>query len=563
MIASLFAQVDPSMLRGGDVAAETLDSGIVQVAGPSIDWLALLPLIILLVGGLLTLTFSSFLKKREPKGLFTMTTVAIAVAAAISSLPMWARVQGWDSLLWWNIDQSQTGPFSTAGGAVGIDGFSLFITIVLCLGVVLAALLADSFLRRESMTGPEFYVLLLLSAVGGVIMAMSNDLIVLFIGLETLSIAVYVLAGMNLRRVQSQESGLKYFILGAFSSAFLLYGIAMLYGATGSTNFADIRDFMSAVVPIHNGLLLVGLMLVLVGLAFKISAVPFHAWSPDVYDGAPTPATAWMASGVKAAAVAGLVRVFMLTFPNYASTWKPIVYVLAVLSMVVGAALAIVQSNVKRMLAYSSISHAGFILMAIQANSANGITAAAFYVAVYTFMVAGSFGVVAIVGRKGDGSHQLSDYNGLARSNPLLAGSFIVMLLAQAGVPFTAGFFAKFLSITAAADAHAVPLAIIAMVSAVISAFLYLRIIVAMFMSGGDDGTEAVIDRSKRLHVPFAAGLAIAICVVVTIGYGLFPDLLLDPARDATPAAVHAAPPTDSLNLGAAGSTSGSTTAGR
>lgn len=563
MIASLFAQVDPSMLRGGDVAAETLDSGIVQIAGPSIDWLALLPLIILLVGGLLTLTFSSFLKKREPKGLFTMTTVAIAVAAAISSLPMWARVQGWDSLLWWNIDQSQTGPFSTAGGAVGIDGFSLFITIVLCLGVVLAALLADSFLRRESMTGPEFYVLLLLSAVGGVIMAMSNDLIVLFIGLETLSIAVYVLAGMNLRRVQSQESGLKYFILGAFSSAFLLYGIAMLYGATGSTNFADIRDFMSAVVPIHNGLLLVGLMLVLVGLAFKISAVPFHAWSPDVYDGAPTPATAWMASGVKAAAVAGLVRVFMLTFPNYASTWKPIVYVLAVLSMVVGAALAIVQSNVKRMLAYSSISHAGFILMAIQANSANGITAAAFYVAVYTFMVAGSFGVVAIVGRKGDGSHQLSDYNGLARSNPLLAGSFIVMLLAQAGVPFTAGFFAKFLSITAAADAHAVPLAIIAMVSAVISAFLYLRIIVAMFMSGGDDGTEAVIDRSKRLHVPFAAGLAIAICVVVTIGYGLFPDLLLDPARDATPAAVHAAPSTDSLNLGAAGSTSGSTTAGR
>jgi NADH-quinone oxidoreductase subunit N len=563
VIASLFAQVDPSMLRGGDVGAETLDSGIVQVAGPSIDWLALLPMIILLVGALLTLTFSSFLKKREPKGLFTLTTVAIAIAAAVSSVPMWARVQGWDSLLWWNLDQSQTGPFSTAGGAVGIDGFSLFITIVLCLGVVLAALLADGFLRRESMTGPEFYVLLLLSAVGGVIMAMSNDLIVLFIGLETLSIAVYVLAGMNLRRVQSQESGLKYFILGAFSSAFLLYGIAMLYGATGSTNFADIRDFMAAVVPIHNGLLLLGLVLVLVGLAFKISAVPFHAWSPDVYDGAPTPATAWMASGVKAAAVAGLVRVFMLTFPNYASTWKPIVYVLAILSMVVGAALAIVQSNVKRMLAYSSISHAGFILMAIQANSANGVTAAAFYVAVYTFMVAGSFGVVAIVGRKGDGNHQLSDYNGLVRSNPWLAGSFIVMLLAQAGVPFTAGFFAKFLSITAAADAHAVPLAIIAMVSAVISAFLYLRIIVAMFMSGGDDGTEEVIDRSKRLHVPFAAGLAIAICVVVTIGYGLFPDLLLDPARDATPAAVHSAPPTDSLNLGAAGSTSGSTTAGR
>ena len=563
MIASLFAQVDPSMLRGGDVTSGALDTGIVHVAGPSIDWLALLPLLILLVGGLLTLTFSSFLKTRAPKSLFTWTTVAIAVAAAISVVPMWARVQGWGSVLWWNLDQAHTGPFSTAGGAVGIDGFSLFITVVLCTGVVLAALLADGFLRRESMEGPEFYVLVLLSAVGGVIMAMSNDLIVLFIGLETLSIAVYVLAGMNLRRVQSQESGMKYFILGAFSSAFLLYGIAMLYGATGSTNFVDIRDFMSAVVPIHNGLLLIGLVLVLVGLAFKISAVPFHAWSPDVYDGAPTPATAWMASGVKAAAVAGLVRVFMLTFSNYSSTWKPIVYVLAILSMVVGAALAIVQSNVKRMLAYSSISHAGFILMAIQANSANGVTAAAFYVAVYTFMVAGSFGVATIVGRKGDGNHQLSDYKGLVRSNPWLAGSFIVMLLAQAGVPFTAGFFAKFLAITAAADAHAVPLAIIAMVSAVISAFLYLRIIVAMFMSGGDDGTEDVVDRSNRLRVPFAAGLAIGICVVVTVCYGIFPDLLLHPARNATPAAVQYERPTDSLSLGAAGSSTGSTTAGR
>ena len=554
MIASFFAQVDPSMLRG-DGVADALDNGIVQISGPSIDWLALLPMLILLVGALLTLTFSSFLKRREPKGLFTVTTVVIAVAAALSVMPMWARVQGWNSLLWWNIDHQQTGPFSTAGGAVGIDGFSLFVTMVLCVGVVLAALLADGFLRRESMTGPEFYVLLLLSAVGGVIMAMSNDLIVLFIGLETLSIAVYVLAGMNLRRVQSQEAGLKYFILGAFSSAFLLYGIAMLYGATGSTNFVDIRDFMSAVVPIHNGLLLLGLVLVLVGLAFKISAVPFHAWSPDVYDGAPTPATAWMAAGVKAAAVAGLVRVFMLTFSNYASTWKPIVYVLAILSMVIGASLAIVQSNVKRMLAYSSISHAGFLLMAIEANSSNGITAVAFYVAVYTFMVAGSFGVVAVVGRKGDGHHQLSDYKGLVRSNPWLAGSFILLLVAQAGVPFTAGFFAKFLAITAAADAHAVPLAIIAMVSAVISAFLYLRIIVAMFMSGGDDGVEAVVDRSNRLRVPVTAGIAIGICVVATIGYGLLPDLLLKPAREATPAVVQFERP---LSV----SIDGSTTAG-
>ncbi|MEX1217684.1 MAG: NADH-quinone oxidoreductase subunit N [Acidimicrobiales bacterium] len=571
MIATLFAQVDSPLLRDGTAGgtSELLADGIVKVTGPSVDWLALLPLLFLLVGALLTLTFSSLLRSRVPKSLFTYTTVAIAIAAAISAVPMWARVQGWDTLLWWTIDHPQTGPFSTVGGAVGIDGFSLFITMVLCIGVVLTALLADNFLRRESMTGPEFYVLLLLSAVGGVIMAMSNDLIVLFIGLETLSIAVYVLAGMNLRRVQSQESGLKYFVLGAFSSAFLLYGIAMLYGATGSTNFSDIRDFMAAVVPIHNGLLLLGLVLVLVGLAFKISAVPFHAWSPDVYDGAPTPSTAWMAAGVKVAAVAGLVRVFMLTFSNYGSTWKPIVYVLAILSMVIGASLAIVQSNVKRMLAYSSISHAGFILMAVQSNSSDGITAAAFYVAVYTFMVAGSFGVATIVGRKGDGHHELADYKGLVRSNPWLAGSFILLLLAQAGVPFTAGFFAKFLAITAAADAHAVPLAIIAMVSAVISAFLYLRIIVAMFMSDDEAGAGAPIDRSQRLRVPFGAGLAIGICVFVTVGYGLLPDLLLQPAREATPAVVQYERPNDALSAGSglsvgptSGSGAGSTTAG-
>ena len=547
MIAAVLAQMDPSMLRGESVTTDGLiSSGPVHIAGPSIDWTALLPLLILLVGGLLMLTVSSFIKNRAPKGTYAWATVAIAVAAAVSAVPLWGRVQNWSSLLWISTEHSQPGAFSTIGGAVGIDGFGLFITITLCAGVALAALLADSFLRRESMEGPEFYVLMLLSASGGVMMAMANDLIVLFIGLETLSIAVYVMSGMNLRRSQSQESGLKYFILGAFSSAFLLYGIALLYGATGSTNLVDIKDFMSAVVPIHNGLLLMGLVLVLVGLAFKIAAVPFHAWSPDVYDGAPTPAVAWMASGVKAAAVVGLVRVFVLTFSNYGSTWKPIVYAIAILSMVVGAALAVVQSNIKRMLAYSSISHAGFILMAIESSSSEGNAAVLFYVAVYTFMVAGSFGVATLVGRKGDGHHQLSDYKGLARTNPFLAISFLILLLAQAGVPFTAGFFAKFYAVTAAVNAHAAPLAIIAMVSAVVSAFLYLRVIVAMFMSGGDDGDDGPDPaRSSHIHIPVAAGIALTICVVVTIGFGLFPDLLVKPARDGAPMLVQYDRPLD------------------
>ena len=548
-LVSILAQAQP-LIAPAPTGADT----VVSLPGPSVDWPALLPLLILMVGGLLMLTFSSFLRGRAPRGLFAGVTIAIAVAAALSALPVWARVQNWDSLLWWSTSHSQPGAFSTVGGSVGIDGFSLFITIALCGAVAMAALLASAYLRREDMEGPEFYVLMLLSASGGVMMAMANDLIVMFIGIETLSIAVYVLAGMHLRRVQSQESGIKYFVLGAFSSAFLLYGIAMIYGATGSVNLVQIKDFMAGVVPVQNGFLLIGLSLILVGLAFKVAAVPFHAWSPDVYDGAPTPAVAWMASGVKAAAFAGLVRIFVLTFSNYGATWRPIVYVLAILSMVVGAALAIVQSNVKRMLAYSSISHAGFMLMALQASSTEGTAAIAFYVAVYTFMVAGSFGVATIVGRRGDGHHSLTDYRGLSRSNPLLAAAFTVLLLAQAGVPFTAGFFAKFYAITAAVDAHSTPLAIIAMVSAVISAFLYLRLIVAMFMTGGDDGADAPLpDAASRIRVPAGAGIALAICVIVTVGFGLVPDLLVKPARDAQPVLVQYQQSGSALSTGLGG----------
>ena len=525
-------------------AASTPGDEVTHLPGPSIDWPALLPLLILLVGGLLLLTFSSFLRGRAPKGAFATATVVLAVAAAVSVLPVWARVQGWDQLLWWDISPETTGPFTTAGGMVGIDGFVLFVTIVLCAAVALAALLADGYLRREDMEGPEFYVLMLLSASGGVIMAMANDLIVLFVGLETLSIAVYVLSGMHLRRVQSQESGIKYFVLGAFSSAFFLYGIALIYGATGSTNLVDIKNFMAVTVPSQDGLLLLGLGLLIVGFGFKVSAVPFHAWSPDVYDGAPTPAVAYMASGVKAAAFAGMVRVFVLTFENYGTTWKPIVYTIAILSMVLGSALAIVQSNVKRMMAYSSINHAGFILMAVEAGSARGNSAVLFYIAAYTFMVAGSFGVITLIGRTGDGRHSISDYRGLAHTNPLLAAIFTVLLLAQAGVPFTAGFFAKFYAITAAVDASSWPLALVAMVTATIAAFLYLRLVAAMFMSGADDGDEgARPSRASHIPVPASAGLALVLCVIVTVGLGLLPDLLVGPADAGQPALVQVAEP--------------------
>jgi NADH-quinone oxidoreductase subunit N len=526
-------------------AALLAASSVVQFATPKVDWPALLPVVILLVGGILLLTIASLTPKGPKTWWYAPYTVAVAVAAGISVLPLWARVQGWDKLLWIDMPSSPRGPFSTVAGMVGVDGFSLFITVVICASVGLGALYADGYLRREDLNGPEFFALLLLAGSGGVVLAMSNDLIVLFLGLETLSLAAYVMTAMHLRRAQSQESGIKYFVLGAFSSAFLLYGIALEYGATGSTNFIAIRNFFGGTptvagnVPTHEGLLLVGFALILVGLGFKVAAVPFHSWSPDVYDGAPSPAVAFMAGAVKAAAFAGMVRVFVLTFGNFVHDWRPVVWTLAVVSMVVGAVLAIVQTSIKRTLAYSSINHAGFILLAVGAASALGTQAVLFYLLAYAFMVAGAFGVVGLVSQLGDSRTSITDYRGLSRSNPLLAGTMTVFLLSQAGIPFTSGFFAKFYAIDAVVGDHADWIGVIAMLTGAAAAFLYLRIVVAMYL--GPEGEEPA---TPRLSVPVGARVALALCVLVTIGVGVLPDAVVNLARHGTPVLVEPPPPT-------------------
>jgi NADH-quinone oxidoreductase subunit N len=373
---------------------------------------------------------------------------------------------------------------------------------------------------------------MLLSGTGGLVMAAANDLIVIFLGLETLSIALYVMAGYHLRRPESQESAIKYFVLGSFSSAFLLYGIAMVYGATGSTNFTQIASFLADNVLVANGLLLAGFALMLVGLGFKVAAVPFHVWTPDVYQGAPSPVSAFMASASKAAGFAALLRVFLSTFELYRLDWRPIMWALAVLTLVVGSFLAIVQSDVKRMLAYSSISHAGFVLVGAEAASDRGIAGALFYLLAYTFMVVGSFGVVTLIGRRGDADHDLSAYRGLGARRPALALAFTVFLLAQAGVPLTSGFLAKFYVIGAAVEANSYALALIAMVSAVVSAFVYLRIIVAMYM-GNEEGRAA--DAGPVVRVPLAAGLSLGVAVIFTLVVGLVPSPVIDFARDAVP----------------------------
>ena len=507
------------------IVNQPLPTDPTPVETPTVDWWALGPMLALIGGALLLMLLTTFVRSRLFPGAYALVTSVAALTAIGLSVKLWLQVQDEDR-----------GPFSTLDGALGVDGFSVFATITLAAGVVLAALLIDGYLRREDLDGVEAYVLLLLSAGGGVVMAQANDLIVLFLGLEILSIAVYVLAALHLRRVTSQEAGLKYFILGGFASAFLLYGIALLYGGTGTTNLTQIMDLFSTSVLQNEGLVFAGLALVVVGLGFKVSAVPFHFWTPDVYQGAPTPMVAWMASGVKVAGFAGLIRVFVLGFQAYAVDWQPLIYGLAVATLLVGAVLAVVQTNVKRMLAYSSISHAGYVLVAVQAASDDGVQAALFYLAAYTFMVAGTFGVVTLVGRKGDGHHMLDDYRGLGRERPALALTLTLFLFAQAGVPLTSGFFAKFYVITAAVDAGSTPLAVVAMLAAVIAAFLYLRIIVAMYM--GDDDAPA----GPKVAIPPGATLALALCLVVTIGVGVWPGLVSGWAEDAIPTLVASAP---------------------
>ncbi|MFA5566033.1 MAG: NADH-quinone oxidoreductase subunit N [Acidimicrobiia bacterium] len=494
---------------------------------PEIEWSALMPILILAAGGILLLTLSSLVRSvRETPSAHAAITVIIALASGAFCVPLWQRVQ----------DPSR-GPLTAVAGALGIDGFSVMATGLIAVTVILTALLLDGYLRREGLDSVEFYALVLLAGAGGAIMASANDLIVMFLGLEALSIAIYVLAAMHHRRAESQEAGFKYLIVGAFSSAFFLYGIAMVYGATGTTSLVGIASFLAANVLLRNAMLLLGMALLLVGFAFKIAAVPFGGWAPDVYEGSPTPITAFMAAAVKVGAFAGMIRVFYLALSVQIDDWQPLIYALAVLTMVVGAILAVVQTNVKRLLAYSSISHAGFVLVAVYTGTTVGMSAMMFYLAAYIFMVIGSFGVVGLVSQRGDAAHSLDDYKGLSKSRPGIALAFTVFLLAQAGVPFTSGFFGKFYVISAAVDSKNYILALVAMLASVIAAVLYLKIIVSMYLSADDDGAAATAS-GPTVSIPLTSATAIGIAVIATLVLGVLPNILVDLANDAVPVLV-------------------------
>jgi NADH-quinone oxidoreductase subunit N len=439
---------------------------------PPIRWLAILPPIIMIGGAVVLLGLASLVSRPLRMTVSTVATVAISGSALGVAIWQWTDVQ-------------DHGAHTYVNQAVVMDGFSVLVTMLVTIAMLLSALVADGYLRREGVQGAEFHVLAMVSASGAMLMAMANDLIIVFLGLEILSIALYVLTAFNYRRAASGEAALKYFILGGFSSAIFVYGIALTYGATGSTNLTQIADFLSKNVVLSNGLLLAGLALMLVGFGFKVAAVPFHMWTPDVYQGAPSPVTGFMSAVAKAGAFAAMLRVLFSAMGVVSTDWRPIVYGLAVLSLVLGAFVALRQRDVKRMLAYSSINHAGFILLGVVAGTARGASASLYYLFVYMFMTIGSFAIVTLLGREGDADHDLERYRGLAGRQPVLALTFAVLLLAQAGAPFTTGLWAKVQVVFASIQAGYVPLGAIAMVTAVVAAYFYLRVAVLMYAAGG------------------------------------------------------------------------------
>lgn len=411
-------------------------------------------------------------------------------------------------------------------GMIIVDGFSIFFRITFLIIGALTVLASSSYTTREGLAVGEFQALVLFAIVGMNLMVASNELIMIFLGLETLSISSYILLGMKRTDLKSNESALKYFLLGSFSSAFLLYGIALTYGATRTTNLELIgREIATGSVSMT--LIYAAIGLIFVGFGFKVAVVPFHVWTPDVYEGAPTPITAFMSVGPKAAGFAILVRVLMVAFPATYGKWLALVWLSAALTMIVGNCVALIQSNIKRMLAYSSIAHAGYILVGVTTRNEEGVAAILFYTLAYALMNIGAFTVVALVSRKGDHKTHIDDFAGLGFKQPGLAAALSLFLLSLAGIPLTAGFAGKFFIFRAALESHFVWLTIIGVINSAISVYYYLHVIVVMYMK------EPAEDWSPVATTPSAIWV-IALSVFGVLQFGMFPDLLINLARNST-----------------------------
>jgi NADH-quinone oxidoreductase subunit N len=411
---------------------------------------------------------------------------------------------------------------SVLADMVAVDGVALFTRVIVCLAALVSIPLGWAYLQDRRVHRAEYYPLILFAAVGMNLLASAADLIMVFIAIEVLSLALYVLCGFATRDLTSQESAFKYFLLGSFSSAILLYGIALTYGVTGSTNIAEAGRAMTLAGT--DALTLVAMGLLLVGFAFKTAVVPFHMWTPDVYQGAPTPVTGFMAAGTKAAAFAAFLRVFTGAFAPLEWSWVPVVWTLAVITMLAGAILAVVQTDVKRMLGYSAIAHAGYVLIGLISVNASGVGATMFYLLVYALMSVGAFGVLSLVERRQQRAVRIEDLRGLWRRNPVPTIMLGLFLFSLAGIPGTAGFMAKLAVFRAGLEAGQVALVVVAVISSVIAAFFYLRVTVAMIIE--DEPAEFADEPPAALTIGMQTGLAITGAAVVLLG--VLPGVVVD-----------------------------------
>ncbi len=471
-----------------------------------LDYLwALLPESVLTAGALLLLIYDGFTRapSSDSRAVGWGSLIVLLLAAAAN---VWLM----------GVEEA------AATGIVAIDNYRIFTNFLFLGAAALVVFISFDYMTRERMTQGEFYALLLFAVVGMMMLAGSRDLILIFLGFELMSIAVYVLVGFNRRDPRSAEAALKYFLLGAFSSAFLLYGMAMLYGASGTTNLGLMRGILDA-----EGLSLVaiaGIALLAIGFGFKVSAVPFHVWTPDAYEGAPTPVTAFLAAAIKASAFAAFIRIFVVALGDLHEYWERIVWVLAALTMIVPNVIALVQDNIKRLLAYSSIAHAGYLLVALIAANQSGMASFLFYLVAYTAMIVGAFAVVLVLAGPGDQRQRLSDYAGLGWTHPWAAAVLSIFLVSLAGLPPTGGFVGKFYILRASIEAGYTDLAVILVVTTLVSYWYYLRVVVAMYM-------KPSLGELGRVTWGAALRAALVVCAAITIYLGILPSWPLSKAQ--------------------------------
>ena len=476
-----------------------------MIAAPPISVGALAPTLMLLATALAVLLLD-LLPPRQDKTHLAFVALAGTIGTLIVTLTRWGRDhRGFHDM-------------------VVLDNYALFVDVVICYATALVILLSMDYLRREGVQSGEYYALVLFSASGMTLMAAASDLIVVFLSLELMSLCLYVLAGLFKRRLDSGEASMKYFLLGAFASSFLLYGIALTYGAAGSTNFE--RIMTAAPGRARDVLFLVGLGLMLVGFGFKISAAPFHMWAPDVYQGAPTSVTALIATGSKAAAFAALIRLLLSAVRPAQAEWGPLLWGLAAVTMTLGNLVAIAQSNLKRMLAYSSVAHVGYMMVGLVTGGTLGAGAVLYYLFAYTFTTAGTFGVLCLCERAGEEALEVGDYAGLGRRHPALAAALTLFLLSLVGIPPLAGFVGKFYLFGAAVQGGYLWLAVIGVLNSAVAAYYYLRVIVYMYMRE-PEGPAAGWTPS------FAGGVALAVAATGIILLGVMPAPFAELAQSA------------------------------